>query len=126
MYKLIFYFFYRYFLYRNDDSPKFGAICGIFLTIGLHIILTYVIVQKIVGHNLLNPFSQTYYWNKILNMLVILPFFILAILFFRKRRIDNIINEYDGKEDVFSFFHWFIFILLTVGSFALMIYLLKK
>ena len=103
MYKLIFYFFYRYFLYRSDDSPKFGAICGSFLTIGLHIILTYVIVQKIVGHNLLNPFSQTYFWNKILNILVILPFFILAILFFRKRRVDNIINEYDGKENVFFF-----------------------
>lgn len=126
MYKLIFYFFYRYFLYRSDDSPKFGAICGIFLTIGLHIILTYVIVQKIVGHNLLNPFSQTYYWNKILNIFVILPFFILGILFFRKKRVDNIINEYDGKENVFSFFNWFIFILLTVGSLGLMIYLLKR
>ena len=126
MYKLIFYFFFRYFLYRNDDSPRFGAICDIFLTIGLHIILTYVIVQKIVGHNLLNPLGQTYHWSKILNMLLILPFFILAILFFRKRRVDNIINEYDGKENVFSVFNWIIFILLTVGSLPLMIYLLKK
>ena len=126
MYKLIFYFFNRYFLYRNDDSPRFGAICGIFLTIGLHIILTYVIVQKIVGNNLLNPLGQTYHWSKILNMLLILPFFILAILFFRKRRVDNIINEYDGKENVFSVFNWIIFILLTVGSLPLIIYLLKK
>ena len=124
MYKLVFYFFYRYFLNRNDDSPRFGAICGIFLTIGLHIILTYVIVQKVVGYNLLNPLSQSYQWNKILNMLVILPFFILAILFFNKRRIDSIINEYDGKGNVFSFFNWTIFILLTIDSLGLMIYLL--
>lgn len=126
MYGLVFYFFYRYFLYRNDSSPRFGAICGIILTIGLHIILAYVIVQKIIGHNLLNPLSQTYYWSKLLNMLVILPFFILALLFFSKKRVDKIINKYDDRENVFSFFNWVIFILLAAGPLILMIYLLKK
>jgi hypothetical protein len=103
---MIFYYFYRYFLYRNDDSPRFAAICGIFLTIGLHIILAYVIVQKLVGRILLNPMSSTYYWNKALNMLVILPFFILAIVFFNKRRVDGIIQEYESKQNIFSVWNW--------------------
>jgi len=81
MYNLVFYFFYKYFVSKEDRSPKFGAICGVLLTIGLHIILAYVIVQKIVGHNLLQPLSQEYYWSKMLNMIVILPFFIMGVFF---------------------------------------------
>ena len=126
MYKMIFYYFYRYFLYRNDDSPRFGAICGIFLTIGLHIILAYVIVQKLVGRILLNPMTSTYYWNKSLNMLVILPFFILAIVFFNKRRVDGIIQGYESKQNVFSVWNWLLFLLFTVGALLSLIFLLKK
>jgi hypothetical protein len=126
MYELIFYFFYRYFLYRNDSSPRFGAICGTFLTIGLHIILAYTIVQKIIGHNLLNPLSETYYWNKILNMLVVLPFLFLGIMFFNKKRVDKIINKYDQKIKIFSLINWVIFISLTIAPFVLIIFLLKK
>ena len=126
MYKMIFYYFYRYFLYRNDDSPRFGAICGIFLTIGLHINLAYVIVQKLVGRILLNPMSSTYYWNKALNMLVILPFFFLAIVFFNKCRVNGIIKEYESKQNVFSVWNWLLFLLFTVGALISIIFLLKK
>src|SRR5688572_23595993 len=102
MYDLVFYYFYRYFIYRKDRTPRFGAICGVLLTIGLHIILAYVIVQKIVGYNLMQPLSQSFYWSKILNMIVILPFFILGVFFFNKRRVGNIITKYEHKQ-VFTF-----------------------
>jgi Mn2+/Fe2+ NRAMP family transporter len=125
MYDLIFYFFYRYFVYREDRTPKFGAICGILLTIGLHIILVYVIIQKIVGHNLLQPLSQSYYLSKALNMLVILPFFILGVMFFSKKRVDKIIAKYENKN-VFTIFNWIIFLTLTIGSILSIYFLLRK
>lgn len=125
MYDLVFYFFYRYFVYREDRTPRFGAICGVLLTIGFHAILAYVIVQKIVGQNLMQPLSQSYYWSKVLNMLVILPFFILGVFFFNKKRVDNIIAKYEDKN-VFIFLNWLIFLLLTAGSLLLIIFLLKK
>lgn len=125
MYGLVFYFFYRYFVYRQDRTPRFGAVCGILLTIGLHIILVFVIVQKIVKHNLLESLSQSYYWSKMLNMIVILPFFLLGVAFFYKKRADNIIAKYDDKR-VFTFVNWLIFLLLTIGDLLLIVYFLKK
>jgi Mn2+/Fe2+ NRAMP family transporter len=125
MYDLVFYFFYRYFVYREDRTPRFGAVCGILLTIGLHIILAYVIVQEIVGYNLVQALSQSYYWSKLLNTLIILPFFILGLLFFNKKRIDRIIAKYENKN-VFNFLNWLIFLILTIGPLFAIIYLLKK
>lgn len=125
MYGLIFYFFYRYFVNKGDRSPRFGAICAILLTIGLHIILAYVIVQKIAGHNLMQPISQSYYWSKVFNMLVILPFFLLGLIFFNKKRIDNIIAKYENKN-AFTFFNWILFLLMTIGSLLFIIFFLKK
>jgi SNF family Na+-dependent transporter len=126
MYGLVFYFFYRHFLNKNDRSPRFGAICGIFLTIGLHIILAYVVIQEIVGQKLLNPLSQNYYWSKTLNMLVALPFFVLTIIFFKKERVDSIIDKYDKRSDTFNFINWLFFLCLTVVPLALIILLLQK
>ena len=126
MYGLVFYFFYRYFLYRDDSSPRFGAICGTFLTIGFHVLLVYTIVQEIAGHKLLNPLSETYYRSKILNMLIVFPFLFLAIIFFNKKRIDRIIERYDDRVETFNFINWFIFIFITVVPLALIIFLLRK
>lgn len=125
MYNLVFYFFYKYFIFRNDRSPKFGAICGVLLIIGLHIILVYVLVQKIVGHNLMQPLSQTYYWSKLLNMLIILPFFIMGILFFNNRRVDKIITKFENRC-VFTFLNWTIFLVITLGALLSIIFLLTK
>jgi hypothetical protein len=125
MYELMFYFFYKYFIFRNDRSPKFGAICGVLLIIGLHIILVYVLVQKFVGHNLMQPLSQTYYLSKILNMLVILPFFIIGVLFFNERRVDKIITKYENRR-VFTFWNWTIFLAITMGVLFSIIFLLTK
>jgi len=123
---MIFYYFYRYFLYRNDESSKFGAVCGVFLIIGFHAILVFVVAQKLMGYNLLNSWSQSYYWNKALNMVVISPFLVLALLFFNKRRVDNIIQQYDNKENVFSIWNWAFFLILTLGVLLSIILLLKK
>jgi hypothetical protein len=126
MYRFIFYFFYRYFLYRNDNSPRFGAICGVFLTIGFHFLLLYVIIQKLVGHNLLNPLSENYSNNKFLSMLIFIPFLFLTISFFNKKRTDGIINYYDNKQNVFSLFSWALFIALTIIPLGAIIFLLSK
>src|SRR5688500_18187071 len=112
MYGLIFYFFYRYFLSRGDHSPRFGAICGVFLTIGLQLLAVYAVVQQIVGHNLLNPISKSYYYSKLLNMLIALPFLFLTIKFFNNKRTDEIISLFDNKQNVFSIINWTIFICL--------------
>jgi len=74
----------------------------------------------------LDPLNKTYYWSKLLNMLVVLPFFILAILFFNKKRVDKIINEYDNKKSVFSPINWIFFIALTIMPLATIIVLLRK
>jgi hypothetical protein len=125
MYNLVFYFFYKYFVSKEDRSPKFGAICGVLLTIGLHIILAYVIVQRIVGHNLLQPLSQEYYWSKMLNMVVILPFFIMGVFFYNSKRVNSIIAKYENKS-VFTFFNWLVFLVVTLGALLSIIFLLRK
>ena len=126
MYRLIFYFFYRYFLNRNDRSPTFGAICGVFLAIGLQFILVYVLVQRFIGSNLLNPISETYAYSKLFSMLIAIPFLFLNFKFFHKRRTDDIINHFDNKENVFSVRNWILFVSLTILPLALIILLLKK
>lgn len=126
MYRLIFYFFYRYFLWRNDSSPKFGAICGIFLTIGIQFVMIYVLFQKLFGHNLLNPLSQHYSTNKFLNMLILIPFLYLTIIFFNKKRTDGIIDYFDNKQNVFSLLNWILFIILTTFPLGLIIFILQN
>jgi Mn2+/Fe2+ NRAMP family transporter len=84
-----------------------------------------VIVQKIVGHNLLKPLNQGYYWSKVLNMIVILPFFVIGVFFFNSRRVNSIIAKYENRN-VFTFLNWVVFLTLTLGTLLLIIYLLKK
>lgn len=125
MYKLIFYFFYRYFVNKDDRSPKFGAACCVLVVIGLHILLAYAIIQRIVGHTLIEPLSKSYYWSKSLNMALILPFFVVGLFYFNKKRTDRLIGNYENKN-VFTFFNWAIFLIMTLGALLSIIFILRK
>lgn len=126
MYRLIFYFFYRYFTWRNDSSPKFGAICGVFLTIGMHCILLFVVIQKWAGRRLLPSFSDSYTLSKLYYMLVAVPFLLLTIQFFNKERSNRIIEAFENKANAFSFLNWTIFLLAFLSPFVLLPILLRK
>ena len=126
MYKLTFYFFYRYFLWRNDDSPKFGAICGLFLTIGLQIILLFVLIREWTGHELVQPFSQNYGTNKLLNMLFVIPFLFLFFKYINGKRTDEIVSMYDKRTNVFNVINCIVFIVAAVLPLVLIIVILKR
>lgn len=126
MYRIIFYFFYRYFIWRNDNSPRFGAICGVFLTIGMHIILLFVLIQKWAGQMFLSSFSESYALNKLYYMLIAVPFLLLTIQFFNKERTNKIIAAFENKDNAFSFLNWIIFLFAFLSPFVLLPILLRK
>jgi hypothetical protein len=70
--------------------------------------------------------STTFYWIKALNMLIILPFFILEKIIFNESGVQSIIQKYENKENVFSVWNWLLFLLFTVGALLSIIILLKK
>jgi len=125
MYSLVFYYFYRYFD-NQGDRTMFSAACGLFLVFGLHIILLYVIVQKVVGHLLLTPLSQDYGTNKLIISLMILPLFVLFLIYFNSKRRAEIVERMNNNSKVFSAINWIGFVIVAVMPLIAIITILRN
>jgi len=91
----------------------FSAACGLFLVFGFHIILLYVIFQKVVGHLLLTPLSQDYGTNKLINSFMILPLFVLFLFYFNSKRRAEIVERMNNNSRVFSAINWISFVIVA-------------
>lgn len=126
MYSFIFYYFYKYFVRIKDGNPRFGAICGIVLTIGFQVFFILSLVKKKIGLQVFPDFSSSHATNKLVYMLIALPFLIFALFYFSKARTKLILEKYDGKEDIFNVKYFLLFLLITIGPLIGTIVLLRK
>lgn len=126
MYSFIFYYFYKYFVRIKDGNPRFGAVCGIILTIGFQVFFILSLLKKKIGLQALPDFSSSHATNKLVYMLITLPFLIYALFYFNKTSTKVILEKYEEREDIFSVKYFLLFFLITIGPLVGTIFLLKK
>jgi hypothetical protein len=125
MYGLVFYYYYRFFVWKNDDSPIFGAKCGLAITIGFQIFFLYAVIQKFHGSRLINP-GDGFFWSKWFYMILMIPFVYLITYLFNKTRVKAALDKYENSSNAFSLLNWVKFILLAIAPLVLIIVILKK
>ena len=125
MYDTVYYYFYKFFIKRQDKTPKFSAACATFLVIGFDVIAIYVFLEKILLVKFIKPLDNGYSNNRFFLMLIFIPFLILALLYFNKNRTDNIIKECDNNNVLYSFKHWIYFIIIAILPLLLIFFLLR-
>jgi len=97
MYNFIFWFFYRFFEWRKGFQSSFLACAMVSLALVIHISLAYQVLSYFAGVKL--PYLSGSYGQRrlILMPLVIILFFILYFIYFRRKAAD-ILERYSGKS----------------------------
>lgn len=108
----LYFFFYGLFK-RYDDDPKFTSILGVFIVISLYLIMILRILVRLRIIDKFPSFSDTYTYNKLAWVLVVIPFCFLVVLYFNKKKIEAIINKYQAVESFYDFKRLVLFILIV-------------
>jgi len=99
MYHFIYWFFYKYFIWRKSFRSSIVASSTVGLAIAIHILLVLSIIKVFTGWTI-KSFLTNYEYGarKWIMILMILPlFFGLDFFYFRKRK-DEILNKYVAQN----------------------------
>jgi hypothetical protein len=97
MYNFIFWFFYKYFEWRDKDkSPLLGAsVVG--FTVTIHFFALYSITRYFYGRTIA-IFSKNYAYNKLLMLPFALLFFFLLYILHYKKKADEILEKFSERK----------------------------
>lgn len=126
MYGLVFYYFYRWALYRYDPNPRSTGVNGVILAVAFQGVMIYTVIQHLSGELLIKgSFSESYFERKWLNGLCALPLIIGVAMIFNKARTNRVIEKYDNKQNPFSFKYWLLFILFWPAPLVVTFFILR-
>jgi hypothetical protein len=99
MYNFIFWFFYKYFEWKDKDDSTFVPSCLVFLALAFHAILLYSILRYYSGVNPLGWGETLSYGQRKLIMFpfAILMFFLIWYFYYRKKAKQILEARQDRK-----------------------------
>lgn len=99
MYNFIFWFFYKYFEWKNKDDSKFIPATLVIFTIVIHLFLLYSIYRFWTHTNALEWGTGLSYGQRkfLIFPFLILIFFIVWYFYYRKKS-KTILAKYEGKK----------------------------
>jgi len=103
MYNFVYYFFYRYFKDKGNDTYKFMASSSVFLTVLFHFITILRIIE--ISFKVVLPryvFYKDYLNNKMAYFPVVFILIFVFYFFYNKKRVDHIVNTYPKDFDIYS------------------------
>lgn len=100
MYNFIFWFFYKYFEWKDGTKSVFLCSNITCLSMLFHIGLIYSIIRYITGFNV-GMFTEHYVIDKLLLLPFVLLFFLLIYFLYFKKKSEFILREF-GDRKVFT------------------------
>lgn len=121
MLRYLFISYYKLFLRTRDSTPIFAAACALSLTIILWILLVIFILNKFISLSILSTSLIEYFFIALYLMLIFLLY-----RFFKKDRVDNMLEWLESKPSYFGKISILVAILTIIIPFISIGILLKK
>lgn len=117
MYNFIFWFFYKYFEWKNKDESNFIPSALVVFTLSIHLFLVYSLVRFFTGINYLSfKTTLSYGERKFLLLPFVLLIFFVVWYFYYKPRTSIILENYKEKKPftIRNYFYLFLIIILPL------------
>lgn len=121
MYNFIFWFFYKYFEWKDKTPSAFVAASMVMFTLIIHLMLLYSILRYFTGLNV-GVFSDNYVINKLCLLPFALTFMALTYLIYYRKRSAGIVAKYDDNNmEPFTFKNIALVLLIIVVPLIIMV-----
>lgn len=97
MYNFIFWFFFKYFEWRDKFKSSFVATTVVCFTFAIHFFAVYSVSRYFFGRTI-GVFSENYIYNKLVMLSFVILFFFLVYTFYYKRKADEILGRFKEKR----------------------------
>jgi len=117
MYNFVFWFFYKYFEWKDKDDSTFIPSAVVILTFTFHLILLFSLFRYFTDINInLIPWGKdlSYGQIKYLGMPFVILLFILVWRFYYRKKAKIILSKYEGKKPFTIKNIWLIIFIMVV------------
>src|SRR5690606_14207414 len=101
MYNFVFWFFYKYFEWKDKDDSTFIPSAVVILTVAFHLILLFSLLRYFTDINIdLIPWGKdlSYGQRKYLGIPFVILLFFLVWYFYYRKKSKEILSKYDGRK----------------------------
>lgn len=113
MYNFFFWFFYKYFEWKDKTDLSFTPSSIVVLIINIHLGFIYSVYIYLYGERLISQDNLPYYYSKLLIAPFIFSAFFLIWYFYYRRKKEEILKKYEGRK-VFTVKNIIIVLFFTV------------
>jgi len=97
MYNFIFWFFYKFFEWRDKYKSPFLAASMVGFVVVIHLSAVYAVFRYFSGSTI-SLFSDNYAYNRLMLLPIVILFFFIVYRLYYKKKVDEILAKFDERN----------------------------